>query len=76
MAASHALRPITSVRIRNKAVASAFERPAYSLRVSCDHGVFISKIREYRILDTNNAKSGENSQEKREYSLRDPPPLL
>jgi hypothetical protein len=39
MAASHALRPITSVRIRNKAVASAFERPAYSLRVSCDHGV-------------------------------------
>jgi hypothetical protein len=39
IAASYALRPITLVRIRNKAVASAFERPTYSLRVSCDYSV-------------------------------------
>jgi hypothetical protein len=37
--ASQAFRPITSVRIRKRAVASAFERPAYSLRVSCSQGV-------------------------------------
>jgi hypothetical protein len=30
---------MTSVRIRNNAVASAFARPAYSLRGSCAHGV-------------------------------------
>ena len=39
MAASHTLRLITSVRIKNRAVASAFERPAYSLRVSCAYGM-------------------------------------
>jgi hypothetical protein len=39
MLASHALRPITSVRIRKRAVASAFESPAYSLRLSCSYAV-------------------------------------
>src|ERR1700744_334806 len=36
--ANQALKPITSVRIRNSAVACAFESPAYSLRQSCVHG--------------------------------------
>lgn len=40
MAASHAFKPIISVRIRNSAVASAFVNPAYSLRGLCAHGVF------------------------------------
>jgi hypothetical protein len=38
-AASHVLRLITSVRIRKSAVASAFNRSAYSVRGSCDHRV-------------------------------------
>ena len=37
--ASHTLRPMTSVLIKNKAVASDFVRPAYSMRGSCSHGV-------------------------------------
>jgi hypothetical protein len=35
---SHVLSPMISVRRRNKAVASAFESPVYSLRRSCDQG--------------------------------------
>lgn len=38
IAVSHALSPITSVRRRNRAVASALESPAYSMRRSCDQG--------------------------------------
>jgi hypothetical protein len=38
-AASQAFRPITSVRIRNSAVASAFDKPTYSLQGSCAHRV-------------------------------------
>jgi hypothetical protein len=39
MTANHALRLITLMRIKNKAIASTFERPAYSLCVSYDHDV-------------------------------------
>src|SRR5271170_8125520 len=38
--ASQAFKPITSVRRRKRAVAWAFDRPSYSLRGSCSHGVF------------------------------------
>jgi hypothetical protein len=38
-AASQAFRPMISVRIRNNAVASVFDRPAYSLRGSYVYGV-------------------------------------
>jgi hypothetical protein len=37
---------------------------------------FISKTREYQVLYINHTRSGENSQEKREYSSRNPLPLL
>src|SRR5437016_12909561 len=36
---SQALRPMTSVRSRNKAVASAFVRPSYSFATLLLHGV-------------------------------------
>jgi hypothetical protein len=39
MAASHILRLITLMRIKNRAVASTFKRPVYSLRVSYDYDV-------------------------------------
>ena len=39
MAASHALSPITSVRSRNRAVASGFVRPSYRGSVDVSHGV-------------------------------------
>ena len=46
--ASHALRPITSVRIRNRAVTSGFMSPSYSLRGSCFHSVFHTAARRPR----------------------------
>lgn len=38
-ATSQVFSPITSVRIRNSTVVSAFDKPAYSLRGSCVQGV-------------------------------------